>query len=143
MNGRFQMPPAASRLLPSARTADLSKDREIFDSDNDDDNDLPSVKQILASSKWPKHVIDLTGDDDDDRESDDGDFIEVSWLRITRTARQLVRLIPPSLTDRIQIADQLRSPFTALSTKITGTHRRRPHTVVYSGHTREEGTPLG
>ena len=85
------MPPAASQLLPSARTADLSKDREIFDSDDDDDddddNDLPSVKQILASSKWPKHVIDLTGDDDDDRESDDGDFIEVSWLRITRTAR--------------------------------------------------------
>ena len=68
MNGRFQVPPAASQLLPSARTADLSKDREIFDSDDDDDNDLPSVKQILASSKWPKQVIDLTGDDDDDRE---------------------------------------------------------------------------
>jgi hypothetical protein len=97
MNGRFQVPPAASQLLPSARTADLSKDREVFDSDDDgdDDNDLPSVKQILASSKWPKHVIDLTGNDDDDRESDDGDFIEVSWLRTTRTARQLVRLIHP------------------------------------------------
>jgi hypothetical protein len=97
MNGRFQVPPAAGQLLPSARTADLSKDREVFDSDDDgdDDNDLPSVKQILASSKWPKHVIDLTGNDDDDRESDDGDFIEVSWLRTTRTARQLVRLIHP------------------------------------------------
>ena len=55
--------------------------------ENSDDDDLPSVKQILASSKRPKQVIDLTGDDDDDRESDDGDFIEVSWLRITRTAR--------------------------------------------------------
>jgi hypothetical protein len=131
MNGRFQVP-AAGQLLPSARTTDLSKDREIFDSDDDDDNDLPSVKQILASSKRPKQVIDLTGDDDDDdREGDDGDFIEVSRLRTTRTARQLVRLILPSLIDRIQVADQLRSPFTALS----GTHRRRPHTVVYSGHT--------
>jgi hypothetical protein len=128
MNGRFQVP-AAGQLLPSARTTDLSKDREIFDSDN---NDLPSVKQILASSKRSKQVIDLTGDDDDDdREGDDGDFIEVSRLRTTRTARQLVRLILPSLIDRIQVADQLRSPFTALSS----THRRRPHTVVYSGHT--------
>jgi hypothetical protein len=77
MNDRFQVPPAAGQLLPSARTADLSKDKEIFDSD-DDDNDLPSVKQILASLKRPKQVIDLTGDDDDDREGDDGDFIEVS-----------------------------------------------------------------
>jgi hypothetical protein len=82
----FKCPPAAGQLLPSARTTDLSKDREIFDSD-DDDNDLPSVKQILASSKRPKQVIDLTGDDDDDREGDDGDFIEVSRLRTTRTAR--------------------------------------------------------
>ena len=80
MNGRFQVSPAAGQLLPSARTADLSKDKEIFDSD-DDDNDLPSVKQILASSKRPKQVIDLTGDDDDDREGDEGDFIEVSWLQ--------------------------------------------------------------
>jgi hypothetical protein len=40
MNGRFQLSPAAGQLLPSARTADLSKDREIFNSD-DDDNDLP------------------------------------------------------------------------------------------------------
>ena len=75
-------------------------------------------------------MIDLIGDDDDDGEDGDGDFTEVSWLRTTRTARHLVRLIPPSLIDRIQVADQLRSPFTALS----GTHRRRPHTVV-SGHT--------
>ena len=44
MNDRFQVPPAARQVLPSARTADLSKDKEIFDSDDDDDNDLPSVK---------------------------------------------------------------------------------------------------
>jgi hypothetical protein len=134
MNGRFQVPPAAGQLLPSARTADLSEDGEIFNSDDDDD-DLPSVKQILASSKRAKLVVDLTGDDDDDREGDDGDFIEVSWLRTTRTAWQLIMLIPPSLIDRIQVADQLRSPFTALSAKITGTHRRPPHNVD-SGHTR-------
>jgi hypothetical protein len=95
MNGRFQVPPAAGQLLPSARTADPSEDGEIFDSDDDDDR--PSVKQILASSKRANRVIDLTGDDDDDREGDDGDFIEVSWLRTTRSARQLVRLILPSL----------------------------------------------
>jgi hypothetical protein len=50
------------------------------------------VKQILASSKRAKRVVDLTGDDDDDREGDDGDFTKVSWLRTTRTARHLVRL---------------------------------------------------
>jgi hypothetical protein len=67
MNDRFQVPPAAGQLLPSARTADLLKDRKIFDSD-DDDNDLPFVKQILASLKWLNQVVDLTGDDDDNRE---------------------------------------------------------------------------
>jgi hypothetical protein len=51
--------------LPSARTVDLSEDGEILDSDDDD---LPSVKQILASSKRAKLAVDLTGDDDDDRE---------------------------------------------------------------------------
>jgi hypothetical protein len=91
------MPLAASQLLLSARTADLSKDKEVFnsDDDDDDDNDLPFVKQILASLKWPKHVIDFIGNDNDDRESDDSDFIEVSWLKITRTARQLIKLIHP------------------------------------------------
>jgi hypothetical protein len=59
------------QLLPSTRTADLSEDGETLDSDDDD---LPSVKQILASSK---RVIDLTGGGDDDGESSDGDFTEV------------------------------------------------------------------
>jgi hypothetical protein len=67
-------------------------------------------------------VVDLTGDDDDDREGDDGDFTKVSWLRTTLTARYLLRLIPPSLVDRIQVADRLRSPSTALSAEVTGTH---------------------
>jgi hypothetical protein len=49
------------------------RDGEIFDSDGDDD--LSSVKQILASSKQMIKVVDLTGDDDDnDREGNDGDF---------------------------------------------------------------------
>jgi hypothetical protein len=102
MNGRrFQAPPAVGQLLPSARTADLPEDGEPLDSDDDG---LPSVKQILAFSKRAKRVIDLIGDDDDEGEDGDGDFTEVSWLRTTRTARHLVRLIPPSLIDRIRIA---------------------------------------
>ena len=40
--------------------------------DSDDNDDLPSVKQILTSSKRAKRVVDLTGDGDDDREGDDG-----------------------------------------------------------------------
>ena len=93
------------------------------------------MKQILASSKRAKRVIGLTGDDDDDGEGSDGDFTEVSSLRTTRTARRLARLIPPSLIDRLQVASQLRSPYTALSAKATGTHCRRPHNAVYGGHT--------
>jgi hypothetical protein len=71
----FKRPPAVGQLLPSARTADLSEDGETLDSDDDS---LPSVKQILASSKRAKRVIDLTGDDDDDGEGGGGDFTEVS-----------------------------------------------------------------
>ena len=129
INGRrFQAPPAVGQLLPSARTADLSENGETLDSDDDG---LPSLKQILASSKRAKGVIDLTRDDDDHGEGGDGDFTEVSWLRTTRTARHLVRLIPPSLIDRIRVAGQLRSPYTALSAKVTGTYCRPP----YGGHT--------
>jgi hypothetical protein len=54
----FRPPPAVGESLPSARTADLSEDGEALDSDDDDD-DLRSVKQILASSKRAKRVIDL------------------------------------------------------------------------------------
>jgi hypothetical protein len=144
LNGRgFQAPPAVGQSLLPAYTAQLSEDGEIFNSENDDDDDLPSVKQILASSKRAKRVIDLTGNDGDDGEGGDGDFTEVSWLRTTRTARHLMRLIPPSLIDRIRIAGQLRSPYTALSDKVTGTHCRRPRNVVYSGHTWQQEKSLG
>jgi hypothetical protein len=62
MNGRrFQAPPTVGQLLPSARTANLSEDGETLNSDDDadDDDDLPSVKQILASLKRARRVIDL------------------------------------------------------------------------------------
>ena len=108
MNGcRFQAPPAVGQLLPSARTADLSEDRETLDSDNDDDDDnLPFAKQILATSKRAKRVINLTGDDDDDGEDSDNSFTEVSWLRITRTARHLIGL-QSAICDRfLQLPDE-------------------------------------
>jgi hypothetical protein len=107
-----------------------TEDGEI--SDSDDDDDLPSFRQILAR---PKRVIDLTSDDDG--------LAEVSWLRNTRTARHRVRLTPASLTDRSPVADQPPSPPTAFPAKITGTHCRRRHNLVYSGHIRQEETPLG
>ena len=44
----FKRPRAVGKLLPSARTADLSEDGEIFDSGDDD---LPSLRQISASSR--------------------------------------------------------------------------------------------
>jgi hypothetical protein len=85
--GRFQAPPAVGQPLPFACAAELSEDGEIFNSD--DDGDLPSVRQILASLKQAKRVtevINLTRDDDGDSEGDDGNHTEVSWLRCTRTA---------------------------------------------------------
>jgi hypothetical protein len=74
---------------------------KIFDSENNDNNDLPSVKQILASLKRVKRVISLTSDDNNNRESGNGDFTKVSSLRTTRTARYLARLILPFLIDRL------------------------------------------
>jgi hypothetical protein len=72
---RFQAPPSVGQLLPSTRTADLSEDGETLDpaAEDDHDYDLPSVKQMLASSKRAKRVIDLTCDDDDDGDSKGGD----------------------------------------------------------------------
>jgi len=101
---------------PSACAAELSEDGEIFDSDDaDDDDDLPSLRQILASPKRAIEVIDLTCDDDGDSEGDDGNNTEVSWLRDTRTAQHRVTLTSPSLTDRFPVADQLPLPATVLS----------------------------
>jgi hypothetical protein len=75
MEGRgFQAPPAVYESLPSTRTADLSEDGEVLNSDDDDDDDdLRSVKQA-------KRVIDLTSDDDSNSEDGDADHTEVSWL---------------------------------------------------------------
>jgi len=94
MNGRrFQAPSAVGQPLSSAYVPELSEDGEPFNSD--DDNDLPSVRQILAR---PKQVIDLTCDDDDDSQGDDGNHTEVSWLRYTRRARHRVTLTSPQQT---------------------------------------------
>jgi len=103
---RFQTSPAVGQPLPPTYAAEPSEDGEIFNSADDDD--LPSVRRILASSKQvinltrddddnppsvrqilalPKQVIDLTCDDDGDSEGDDGDHTEVSWLTYTRAAR--------------------------------------------------------
>ena len=81
-------------------------------------------------------VIDLTSDDNDDNESDDGNRTEVGWLRYIRTARHHITLTRPSLVDRFRVADQPPLSPTALSAKVTGTHRRRCHNLVCSGHTR-------
>jgi hypothetical protein len=139
MNGRrCEAPRAVGRFLSSGCTADLSEDGEISDSDDD----LPSVRQILASPKRVIEVIDLTYDDDGDSEGDDGNYTEVSWLRYTRTARYRVTLTSPSLTDHFRVADQLPFPPTVLSAKVTGIYRRPPPNAVYSGHTWQEETPL-
>ena len=127
--------------------ADLLEDREIFDSsgDNggdDNDNDNPSsLKQILVFSKRQSGWF-LIGHDNDDREGNDSDFTELSWLRTTRTARYFVMLFPPYLVDRIQVANQLGSPSTALSTKVARIYYRRPYNIVCSGHTWQEENPL-
>jgi hypothetical protein len=46
------MEKAFGQLTPAARTAELLKDEKIFEFDDDDnDDDLPSLKQIIASLK--------------------------------------------------------------------------------------------
>jgi len=109
LNGRgFQAPPAVGQSLLPAYTAQLSEDGEIFDSENDDDDDdLPSVKQILASSKRAKQVIDLTGDDG---EGGDGDFTETA----SGSPANSVPLTPPSLIKSpAHTADDLATSSTA------------------------------
>jgi hypothetical protein len=59
--GRFQAPPAVGQSLPPACAAELSEDGEIFDSDDDD---LPSMRQILALSKRVTEVVDPICDND-------------------------------------------------------------------------------
>jgi hypothetical protein len=137
-------PPAVSQPLPPACAAELSEDGEIFDSDDDgDDDDLPSVRQILASPKRAIEVIDLTCGDDGDSEGDNGNHTEVSCLRYTRTTRHRVTLISTPLNR--QLPGRRPTPFyppPSSLPKLTGTHRRRPHNVVYSSHTWQQETPL-
>jgi hypothetical protein len=85
---RFQGLPTASQSLLSSCTADPSEEAEMSDSDDDD---LPSVRKIIARAR---STIDLTLDDDDDSTSDKN-AIEVSWLRIPQTAQHSVALISP------------------------------------------------
>jgi hypothetical protein len=84
---RFQGHPAAGQSLSSGCTADPSEEAEMSGSDDDD---LPSVRKIIARSK---STIDLTLDDDDDSTGENA--IEVSKLRITGTAQHSMTLIPP------------------------------------------------
>jgi hypothetical protein len=64
--------PAVPQSLSSGCTADPSEEVEI--SDSNDDDDLPSIKKIIARSK---SIIDLTLDNDDDN-AGDKNAIEVS-----------------------------------------------------------------
>ena len=68
---RFQVLPAVVQSLSPGCTADSQEETEVSDSDDDD---LPSVRKIIARSK---STIDLTLDDDDDSASDKN-TIEVS-----------------------------------------------------------------
>jgi hypothetical protein len=61
--------------------AELSEDGEIFDSDDDADDNLPSLRQILASPKRATKVINLTCDDNSDSKGDDDNYIEVRCLK--------------------------------------------------------------
>jgi hypothetical protein len=73
---RYQVPLTVGQPLLPACAAELSEDGGIFDSDDDDD--LPSVRQILALPKRVIKVVDLTRNDDSD-----GNHTEASWLRYT------------------------------------------------------------
>jgi hypothetical protein len=114
-------PPAVGQPLPPACAAELSEDGDNFDFDDDD---LPSVRQVLASPKRAIEVIDLTCGDDGDSEGDNGNHTEVSCLRYTRTARHRVTLISTALNRPLpgRPTNSLLPP-TVLSAKRTGTHR--------------------
>lgn len=131
---RFRATRAVGQLPSASRTAELPEDGEISESDyDDDDDDLPSLRQILASPKQAIEVIDLTSEDDDDDDGegvDDDGLTEVSWHRNPRTTRHCVRLTSPPLTDCFRVADQLPSPPIALPAKLIGTYRRRRHNLV-------------
>jgi hypothetical protein len=85
---RFQLAPSRGQSFSSDCTADLS-----------DDYNFPSLRELLAR---PKQVIDLTLDDNNDK---DDDIIEISRLSIILMARYYISLTPLSLTDRFPIID--------------------------------------
>ena len=78
MDRWFQGLSAASQFLSPGCTVDPPEKAEMSDSDDN----LPSVRKIIARSK---QVIDLTLDDNDDSDGDNNP-IQAGWLRITRTA---------------------------------------------------------
>jgi hypothetical protein len=121
--------------------AEPLEDGEIFDSDDDD---LPTLRQILGPLELPKQVVEminLTCDGDGDsgrrRQSYRGKLAQIH-----SDAHHRVTLTSPSLTDHFRVADQLPLPPTVLSAKLTGVHSRRPHNVIYSGYTWQEETPF-
>jgi hypothetical protein len=63
--------PAAGQPRSSGCTADPQEEAEVSDSDDE----LPSVRKIIARSM---STIDLTLDDDDDNSDSDNDTIKVS-----------------------------------------------------------------
>jgi hypothetical protein len=82
----FQASPAVGQPLLFICAAELSENGEIFNFDDDaDNNDLLSVKQILASLKRATKVINLIYDDNNDNKSDDNNYIEVRYFKYTRT----------------------------------------------------------
>jgi hypothetical protein len=100
---RFQAPPVIGQLLSPTYAAELSEDGEIFNSDDDDN--LPSVRQILAFLRRVIKVINLTYNDNSDNKGDNNSYTEVSGLRYTRTTRHRVTLTPPFLINRFSVAD--------------------------------------
>ena len=81
-DARFRLGPPVGQFLSPGRTAGLS-----------DDPGLASLRNFLTR---PKHVIELTLDNDDDDNDDGDDTSQVSWLTNTLMARYHVRLTPLS-----------------------------------------------
>jgi hypothetical protein len=84
-------------------TADLSKNEEVFNFDNDDN--LLFIRQILAFLKRVIKIINFIYDDNSNNKDDNGNYIKVSWLRYIRTARHRVTLTLPFLINYFRIVD--------------------------------------
>jgi len=87
---QFQGLPATGQSLSSGCTADPEEEAEMS---NSDDDDLPSVRKIIARSR---STIDLTLDDDDDDDSaSDKNTIETTSNLPTYSPH-----VPPSLSQK-------------------------------------------